>query len=242
MRFTHLFVGFCCATTLGGTVQAAPISTVSNSQIAYYDDEYSEYYDEGRGEPPYGQQQYYRNYREYSDEDDEYQYRRQQYGYAHHNPHRLQNNYAHRYAEARRSHSRVPSITALRGGHTVVFSPRGNYWAAYNENGHLVRSGRASGGKSYCPDIHRGCRTPVGTYRVYSKGGPGCISKKFPVGRGGAPMPYCMFFHGGYALHGSYEVPNYNASHGCIRVVPSDARWLNQSFVSTGTRIIVNSY
>ena len=55
-------------------------------------------------------------------------------------------------------------------------------------------------------------------------------------------MPYCMFFHGGYALHGSYEVPNYNASHGCLRVVPSAAAWLSRNFVKVGTAIIVRPY
>ena len=65
---------------------------------------------------------------------------------------------------------------------------------------------------------------------IYNKGGAGCASSKFPVGRGGAPMPYCMFFHGGYALHGSYEVPGYHASHGCIRLFVDDAAWLNEEF------------
>ncbi len=81
-------------------------------------------------------------------------------------------------------------------------------WKAYDDGGRLVNSGHVSGGKKYCPDIRRACRTPTGTYTVYSKGGSGCKSSRFPVGRGGAPMPYCMFFKGGYALHGSNSVPN----------------------------------
>ena len=47
-------------------------------------------------------------------------------------------------------------------------------------------------------------------------------------------MPYCMFFHGGYALHGSNFVPDYNASHGCVRMSPDDAQWLNEDFVQEG--------
>jgi lipoprotein-anchoring transpeptidase ErfK/SrfK len=113
-------------------------------------------------------------------------------------------------------------------------------WSAYDDEGNLVRSGRASGGKAYCKDIRRGCRTVTGTYTIYSKKGPGCKSSRFPVPRGGAPMPYCMHFKGGYALHGSNSVPNYNASHGCVRLVPSDAKWLNQNFVRVGsTRVSI---
>ncbi len=53
-------------------------------------------------------------------------------------------------------------------------------------------------------------------------------------------MPYCMFFHGGYALHGSYELPGYNASHGCVRMYKADAEWLNQSFLRIGSKVIVS--
>lgn len=45
-------------------------------------------------------------------------------------------------------------------------------------------------------------------------------------------MPWCMYFHGGFALHGSYEVPGFNASHGCIRMFVPDAEWLNQEFTN----------
>jgi lipoprotein-anchoring transpeptidase ErfK/SrfK len=51
-----------------------------------------------------------------------------------------------------------------------------------------------------------------------------------------------MFFHGGYAIHGSYQVPGYNASHGCIRVHPSDAEWLSDNFVRYGTKVVVKPY
>lgn len=123
---------------------------------------------------------------------------------------------------------------------SIVVSISHRIWQAYDAQGELVKEGRVSAGRNYCPDLHRACRTPVGTYTIYAKKGPECISSKFPLGEGGAPMPYCMYFKGGYAIHGSYEVPNYNASHGCIRVIPSDARWLNQTFVKTGvTRIVI---
>ncbi len=131
---------------------------------------------------------------------------------------------------------------SFAANNTFIFSPRSLSWKAVNGSGQVVRSGRASGGRNYCPDIHRGCRTPSGTYHIISKGGAGCKSSRYPVGKGGAPMPYCMFFSRYYAVHGSYDVPNYNASHGCVRVTPSDARWLNHSFMHIGTRVVVKSY
>lgn len=125
---------------------------------------------------------------------------------------------------------------------TFIFNPKTLQWKAISSNGKVVRTGHGSGGRSYCPDIHRSCRTPTGSFHVVSKGGPGCKSSRYPVGKGGAPMPYCMFFTKLYAVHGSYDVPNYNASHGCIRVEPSDARWLSRNFMSIGTKVIVKSY
>lgn len=123
-----------------------------------------------------------------------------------------------------------------------VFSPRSLQWKAVNSKGKVVRTGRASGGRGYCPDIKRSCRTPSGTYSVISKNGPSCRSSRYPVGKGGAPMPYCMFFSRYYAIHGSPDVPNRNASHGCIRVPTSDARWLNQNFIQIGTKVVVKPY
>lgn len=123
-----------------------------------------------------------------------------------------------------------------------VFNPKTLQWKAINDHGVVVRTGRGSGGRAYCPDIHRACRTPVGTFHVISKGGAGCRSSLYPVGRGGSPMPYCMFFSKYYAVHGSHEVPNRNASHGCIRVIPSDAHWLYDHFMHVGTTVVVKPY
>lgn len=130
----------------------------------------------------------------------------------------------------------------LAENNTFVFNPRSHTWSAISSSGSVVRTGRASGGRSYCPDIRRGCRTPSGTYNIISKGGPGCKSSRYPVGKGGAPMPWCMFFSRYYAVHGSYDVPNHNASHGCIRVAPSDASWLSKNFMRIGTRVVVKPY
>lgn len=119
-------------------------------------------------------------------------------------------------------------------GHKVIHVFLGQLaWGAYDENGNLVNWGPTSAGKGYCPDVRRHCGTPTGSFKIYEKRGRGCYSTRFPVGRGGAPMPYCMFFHGGFALHGSYEVPGYHASHGCVRMFINDAKWLNEEFVGS---------
>lgn len=118
------------------------------------------------------------------------------------------------------------------GGKLILVDLSQLAWAAYEE-GRLIYWGPASGGKAWCPDVRSRCRSPGGDFSVLSKGGPKCRSSKFPIGRGGAPMPYCVFFRRGYALHGSPEVPGYNASHGCIRLFTEDARWLNQVFAET---------
>jgi lipoprotein-anchoring transpeptidase ErfK/SrfK len=134
------------------------------------------------------------------------------------------------------------SALAYSAGNTFVFNPNTLTWKAINANGKVIRSGRGSGGKHYCRDIRRSCKTPSGVFRISSKGGPGCRSSRYPLGGGGAPMPYCMFFSRYYAIHGSYDVPGYNASHGCVRVTPSDARWLSHSFINIGTKVIIKPY
>lgn len=123
---------------------------------------------------------------------------------------------------------------------TVVVSLSQLAWGAYSADGKLIKWGPVSGGRGYCPDIESACHTQTGVFSIYEKRGPECISTKFPVNEGGAPMPYCMFYTDGYALHGSPQVPGYNASHGCIRLFIEDARWLNREFTNDGaTKVIV---
>lgn len=119
-------------------------------------------------------------------------------------------------------------------------------WAAYNPEGVLVHWGPISSGKDYCRDIGRSCKTITGIFYVFNKKGAGCESNIFPIGRGGSSMPYCMFFHKGFALHGSKEVVGYRASHGCVRMFTRDAKWLNENFVDVvhhrydlGTKVVV---
>lgn len=111
-------------------------------------------------------------------------------------------------------------------------------FAAYNKHGYLVHWGPVSGGQNWCSDVGRPCRTVIGSFKIYRKQGPGCISSKFPLPDGGAKMPYCMHFYRGYALHGS-QLPGYHASHGCVRLFADDAKWINHNFAPIGTKVIV---
>ncbi|NNM59499.1 MAG: L,D-transpeptidase [Legionellales bacterium] len=144
-------------------------------------------------------------------------------------------------AFATKATTEFPKQMPAKGVSVFIFDPHRTTWAVYDENGNLIKTGHGSGGRNYCSDIHRRCHTPVGTFHVYAQEGRGCKSKIFPVGKGGAPMPYCNYFDGGFAVHGSYEVRSYNASHGCIRVYPTDAKWL-QTILHPGSVVIVKPY
>ena len=106
-------------------------------------------------------------------------------------------------------------------------------WVAY-ENGKLIKWGPISSGRDKCSDSANSCRTMTGIFHFFSKENEKCRSAVFPIGRGGAEMPWCMYYHKGFALHGSNDIPGYRASHGCVRMFKQDAYWLNNSFVDTG--------
>ena len=80
-------------------------------------------------------------------------------------------------------------------------------------NGRRAHSWAVSTGK-------RGYSTPRGSYyptRTYRR----YFSKKYY----NSPMPYSVFFRGGYAIHGTGELKRLGrpASHGCIRLHPRHA-------------------
>jgi hypothetical protein len=68
-----------------------------------------------------------------------------------------------------------------------------------------------------------GYRTPNGTYHPQRLARQ-WYSRKYDM----SPMPHSIFFNGGYAIHGSYEVSHLGrpASHGCIRLSPAHAATL----------------
>lgn len=133
----------------------------------------------------------------------------------------------------------------------IIIDPAKIAFAAYESDGTLVRWGPAVSGADWCKDIDRPCRTKPGRFRIYSLGSSNCISSKFPQPDGGAPMPYCMFFNGGQALHGSPRgVAARNSSHGCVRLYVNDAEWLRYDFAEgpsgsngyRGTKVVVRPY
>jgi len=147
--------------------------------------------------------------------------------------------------------SPFPLQIDTEGEKLIVVDPIQIAWGAYDSDGALIRWGPASSGATWCHDIDGPCRTQSGEFRVYSMGSSNCISKKFPLPDGGAPMPYCMFFHNGQALHGEPNgLPGYNASHGCVRMYVNDVAWLRFDFVDPpmaendfrGTKIVVTEY
>lgn len=143
-----------------------------------------------------------------------------------------------------RGRDHFPLQVKPRGRKVFVFDPKVSAWAAYNEQGERVMTGMGSGGADYCDDVNESCRTITGTFRIYHKRGAGCKSSKYPVETaGGAKMPYCMYFYRGFTIHAGYEKLTTNASHGCIRILPSAAKWLNEEFVTVGrTDVVVLSY
>lgn len=136
--------------------------------------------------------------------------------------------------------SPFPDKVEATGNRVVVVNLTLHAFGAYDDEGNLVHWGPISSGKDWCSDVGRPCKTPVGSYKVINKNGAKCISKVFPIEtNGGAPMPYCMHFFRGYALHASKELPGFHASHGCVRLFLEDAIWLNKEFTNIGTSVIV---
>lgn len=137
---------------------------------------------------------------------------------------------------------RLPQHINTNGEKTIVVDPNVHAWGAYDADGQLVKAGLATAGNSWCPDIKRPCRTKAGSFRINSLGNAGCKSTIYPLPRGGAPMPYCMFFNHNQGLHGSYNVVEGNQSHGCVRMRVDDAEWVRFNFANIGTRVVVKPY
>ena len=96
------------------------------------------------------------------------------------------------------------------------------------------------GGLAYAWPVstaRRGYRTPPGSYRVQRMERM-WYSRKYHM----SPMPYSLFFRGGYAIHGSYAIRQLGgpASHGCVRLHPANARALFSLVRSYGgARVVV---
>lgn len=83
----------------------------------------------------------------------------------------------------------------------------------------------------------RGYETPTGSYR------PQRLEKEWYSRQyDDAPMPYSVFFRGGYAIHGGHRRVGGPASHGCIRLTTGNAATfykLVSSRSSSKTRIVI---
>lgn len=85
----------------------------------------------------------------------------------------------------------------------------------------------------------KGYVTPTGSYRAYLASRHH-RSRKYD----NAPMPYAIFFNGGYAVHATYEVKRLGrpASHGCVRLHPKDAAVffsLAQKYGLRNTKVVI---
>ncbi|PHQ79297.1 MAG: L,D-transpeptidase [Coxiella sp. (in: Bacteria)] len=127
-------------------------------------------------------------------------------------------------------------------GHRLLYVDLGVFaFAAYNKHGSLMFWGPAAGGKPWCEDTKDSCSTATGDFHVFKIKGEDCQSGTYPMEtKGGAPMPYCMYYHKGFAIHGSTLSGFINRSRGCVRLFDDDAKWLNQQFVQLGTEVIVS--
>lgn len=123
--------------------------------------------------------------------------------------------------------SPLPYYYNTNGKKTIIIDISELAFGAYDSDGDLVHWGPVNPGKEASQTV-RG-----ENFQVYRKGGAECWSKKYE-----SYIPYCMFFHKGFALHG-YAMPGYPASHGCVRTYVDDALWLNKNFADYQTRVIV---
>ena len=95
------------------------------------------------------------------------------------------------------------------------------------DHGRVQRIYPTSSGKPSTPTV-------LGHYRFYSKT-PGFNSHQ---------MYFSNYFIGGYAIHGYYDVPVYNASHGCLRDArtPTRGRSTPGSGSATGSTSTCRAY
>lgn len=124
-------------------------------------------------------------------------------------------------------YSPLPDYMNTDNQKTILIDISELAFGAYDEDGDLVHWGPVNPGKAASKTV-RG-----DNFQIYRKGGADCWSKKYE-----SYIPYCLFFHKGFALHG-YAMPGYPASHGCVRIYVDDALWLNKIFANYKTRVIV---
>jgi lipoprotein-anchoring transpeptidase ErfK/SrfK len=108
----------------------------------------------------------------------------------------------------------------------------GNQTMTVSRHGRVIHSWRVS-------TARKGYVTPRGTYRP-TRLHRMWYSRKYDM----SPMPYSVFFRGGYAIHGTGYVKQLGrpASHGCIRLATGNAARFYSLVKQVGrgnTRIVV---
>ena len=105
------------------------------------------------------------------------------------------------------------SLATRAEGNVLVRVSRGSQSMNVSVDGADLYSWRVSTGR-------RGFGTPAGVFHPQ-----GMAARWFSTVYYNAPMPHAIFFYGGFAIHGSYDIARLGgpASHGCIRLHPDDA-------------------
>jgi hypothetical protein len=108
-----------------------------------------------------------------------------------------------------------------KAGRHVEFDWSRQVLALFDKRSRAIRTYHASSGKPSTPTV-------FGRFRFYRR----------DLGTNALGMVDAAYFIGGYAIHGYHSVPNYAASHGCIRVPVPNARQIRDA-VSLGEQIFV---
>ncbi|MDO9061919.1 MAG: L,D-transpeptidase [Bradyrhizobium sp.] len=125
------------------------------------------------------------------------------------------------------------ALTPARAG-VVVQIDKSSQRMAVSVDGTMRYSWPVSTGR-------RGYGTPSGVFR------PQMMARRwFSRKYYNSPMPHSIFFHRGYAIHGTSELARLGgpASHGCIRLHPSNAAALYSLIERRGpgnTRIVISN-
>lgn len=123
--------------------------------------------------------------------------------------------------------SPVPPTTV---GKSIVVSTQNQRIYAY-ENGELIHSHLVSTGRNETPTV-------LGDFKIYVKyvaddmSGPGYFLPD---------VPYTMYFHRGYGIHGTYWHSNFGRqmSHGCVNLPIGEAQWFfDWAEVGTPVRVV----
>ncbi|MCO5065570.1 MAG: L,D-transpeptidase [Rhizobiaceae bacterium] len=126
--------------------------------------------------------------------------------------------------------STVPGLAANLVAHIDIAAQR----MTITDNGRIIHSWPVS-------TARKGYYTPRGSYRP-TRMHKMWYSRKYDM----TPMPYSVFFRGGYAIHGTTQVKRLGspASHGCVRLATTNAKRfydLVRMYGAQNTRIVLTN-